>query len=195
MTEEAYRERIAQAVQLLEGDFAAVEQQLREQMECASEELRFEAAAEYRDRIKAIQLLGSRQKVVASLRADVDVCGLFLGDAKSCFTVLHFLAGDLAGRDTELWSPLWRRTGEEVLSALVKQYYGGRGRLPLGDSASVGSGGSGGASADVHRGRRSKGGGARAPAGGPRRNSSAWLSRMPPTRQSGPPPGRSGRIS
>ena len=29
MTEEAYRERIAQAVQLLEGDFAAVEQQLR----------------------------------------------------------------------------------------------------------------------------------------------------------------------
>ena len=34
MTEEAYRERIAQAVQLLEGDFAAVEQQLREQMEC-----------------------------------------------------------------------------------------------------------------------------------------------------------------
>ena len=132
MTEEAYRERIAQAVQLLEGDFAAVEQQLREQMECASEELRFEAAAEYRDRIKAIQLLGSRQKVVASLRADVDVCGLFLGDAKSCFTVLHFLAGDLAGRDTELFPTPMEEDRGEVLSALVKQYYGGRGNLPRG---------------------------------------------------------------
>ena len=87
MTEEGYRERIGQAVQLLEGDFGAVEQELTEKMEQAAENLRFEAAAEYRDRIRAIQLLGKRQKVVASLRSDVDVCGLFLGDAKSCFTV------------------------------------------------------------------------------------------------------------
>ena len=72
MTEEQYRERIGQAVQLLEGDFGAVEQELTEKMEAAAEALRFEAAAEYRDRIRAIQLLGKRQKVVASLRSDVD---------------------------------------------------------------------------------------------------------------------------
>lgn len=132
MTEEQYRERIGQAVQLLEGDFGAVEQQLTEKMEEAAEHLRFETAAEYRDRIRAIQLLGKRQKVVASLRSDVDVCGLFLGDAKSCFTVLHFLAGDLAGRDTEIFPTPMEEDKGEVLSALLKQYYGGRGNLPRG---------------------------------------------------------------
>ena len=132
MTEEQYRERIGQAVQLLGGDFGAVEQQLTEKMEEAAENLRFETAAEYRDRIRAIQLLGKRQKVVASLRSDVDVCGLFLGDAKSCFTVLHFLAGDLAGRDTEIFPTPMEEDKGEVLSALLKQYYGGRGNLPRG---------------------------------------------------------------
>lgn len=132
MTEEAYRERIDQAVQLLNGDFAEVEEQLREQMEDASEKLRFEAAAEYRDRMRAIQLLGKRQNVVATLRADVDVCGFYLGQAKSCFTVLHFLQGDLAGRDSELFPTPVEEDAGEVLSALVKQYYGGRGNLPKG---------------------------------------------------------------
>ena len=132
MTEEAYRERIDQAVQLLNGDFAEVEAQLREQMEDASEKLRFEAAAEYRDRMRAIQLLGKRQNVVATLRADVDVCGFYLGQAKSCFTVLHFLQGDLAGRDSELFPTPVEEDAGEVLSALVKQYYGGRGNLPKG---------------------------------------------------------------
>ncbi len=132
MTQEAYQERIHQAVRLLEGDFASVEEQLEEQMLNASEELRFEAAAEYRDRIKAIRLLGKRQKVVASLRADVDVCGLYLGEAKSCFVALHYLAGDLAGRDTEIFPTPMEEDRGEILSALVKQFYGGRGNLPKG---------------------------------------------------------------
>ena len=132
MTEAAYRERIGQAVQLLNGDFAVVEEKLRARMEEASENLRFEAAAEYRDRIKAIQLLGKRQNVVATLRSDVDVCGFYLGQAKSCFTVLHFLAGDLAGRDSEIFPTPMEEDAGEVLSALMKQYYGGRGNLPRG---------------------------------------------------------------
>ena len=132
MTGEEYALRIAQAIRLLEGDFAAVEEQLTQAMLKASEQLRFEAAAEYRDRVRSIQLLGKRQKVVASLRADVDVCGLYLGQAKSCFTVLHYLAGDLAGMDTELFTTPMEEDKGEILSALVKQYYGGRGNLPKG---------------------------------------------------------------
>ena len=132
MSEEAYRARIAQAVRLLEGDFAAVEEELTAQMIQAAENLRFEAAADYRDRIRAIQLLGKRQKVVASLRADVDVCGLYLGQAKSCFAVLHYLGGDLAGRDTEIFATPMEEDRGEILSALVKQFYGGRGNLPKG---------------------------------------------------------------
>lgn len=132
MPEECYQERMRQAVQLLNGNFSEVEDQLRTQMEDAAEKLQFEVAAEYRDRIRAIQLLGKRQNVVATLRADVDVCGFYLGQAKSCFTVLHYLNGDLAGRDSELFPTPMEENSGEILSALVKQYYGGRGNLPKG---------------------------------------------------------------
>ena len=132
LTREDYLSRISQAVRLLEGDFAAVEEELTEQMLRASEELKFEAAAEYRDRIRAIQLLGKRQNVVASLRSDVDVCGLYLGQAKSCFVAMHYLAGDLAGRDVEVFATPMEEDRGEILSALVKQYYGQRGNLPRG---------------------------------------------------------------
>ncbi len=130
--EKDYQERVRQAMQLLNGNFSEVEDQLRAQMEDAAEKLQFEVAAEYRDRIRAIQLLGKRQNVVATLRADVDVCGFYLGQAKSCFTVLHYLNGDLAGRDSELFPTPMEENSGEILSALVKQYYGGRGNLPKG---------------------------------------------------------------
>ena len=53
--------------------------------ERAAEELRFERAAELRDRCRAIELLGKRQKVVAGSLADTDVVAFHRGEAKSCF--------------------------------------------------------------------------------------------------------------
>lgn len=125
-----YQERIRQAVRLLEGKFTDVERELEADMLRASEELRFENAAELRDRLRAIQLLGTRQKVVAGVQADVDVVGFYRGEAKSCFVVLHFLQGQLADRDTELLPTPMEDDEQEVLSALVREYYAGRGNLP-----------------------------------------------------------------
>ena len=96
-------EAVAQAVSLLEGRFKEVKEELTAEMETAAEELRFEKAAELRDRYRAIELLGKRQKVVAGSLADTDVVGFFQGEAtKSCFVVLHFAGGDLAAKDWEL---------------------------------------------------------------------------------------------
>ena len=56
---------LGRAVSLLEGRFKEVKEELTAEMETAAEELRFEKAAEIRDRLRAIELLGARQKVVA----------------------------------------------------------------------------------------------------------------------------------
>ena len=96
MTPEQHREAMDQAIRLLEGQFKEVKADLTAEMELAAEEMRFEKAAELRDRIKAIELLGKRQKVVAGSLADTDVVGYHQGTAKSCFVVLHFVEGDLA---------------------------------------------------------------------------------------------------
>ncbi len=131
MDQSRYREGIEQAVRLLEGQFKEVGEELRAEMEQAAEELRFEKAAELRDRYRAIELLGKRQKVVAGSLADTDVVGFHRGEAtRSCFVVLHYVEGDLAAKDWDLIDTPMEEETADIVSALVRQYYGGRGRLP-----------------------------------------------------------------
>jgi len=127
---EQHDRAMAQAVSLLEGHFKEVQADLTAEMERAAEELRFEQAAELRDRLRAIELLGKRQKVIAGSLADTDVTGFFRGTAKSCFVVLHYVEGELAAKDFDLFeSPVEEDEGS-VLSSLMREYYVGRTRLP-----------------------------------------------------------------
>ena len=130
MDQSRYGEAMDQAVRLLEGRYDEVVNDLQAEMERAAAELRFERAAELRDRIRSIELLGKRQKVVAGSLADTDVVGFHRGEAKSCFVVLHYVDGDLAAKDMELIDTPMEEEREDTVSALVKQYYGGRGSLP-----------------------------------------------------------------
>jgi len=123
-----YQRRLREARLILSGKTSELTRQLRVEMEEAAEELRFERAAEIRDRMRAIESLTNRQKVIATAFADVDAIG-FVRGAKSCFTVLHFSEGDLAGKDYEIMDePM--ESDEEALSALLVQYYERRGAYP-----------------------------------------------------------------
>lgn len=123
-----YRRGIEQAALVLSGKTAELKAELSEKMEEAAEGLRFEQAAKYRDRLRAIENLGNRQKVIATAFADTDAVGFFRG-AKTCFAVLHYMDGGLVGKDFELMDePL--ETDAEAVSWLLLQYYDRRGVLP-----------------------------------------------------------------
>ncbi len=130
MTPEQHKEAMDQAIRLLEGQFKEVKADLTAEMELAAADLRFERAAALRDRIKAIELLGKRQKVVAGSLADTDVVGYHRGPAKSCFVVLHYVEGDLAAKDMDLIETPMEGEESEAVSSLVRQYYVNRSRLP-----------------------------------------------------------------
>ena len=118
---EDYRSRMRQAVLILDGKSEELMNELRAQMEQAASELRFERAAELRDRLRAIEGLANRQRVISTAFADTDAVG-FCRSAKSCFTVLHFVSGDLAGKDVEMMDEPLEEDGEAI-SDLVRQYY------------------------------------------------------------------------
>ena len=125
---EEYRARIAQAEMILSGKSEELLDTLRKEMEDAAEELLFEKAAQLRDRMRAVENLSNRQKVIATAFADTDVIGFFRG-AKTAFAVLHFNGGNLVGKDFELMDePL--ETDGEVLGELLIQYYSMRENLP-----------------------------------------------------------------
>lgn len=124
-----HTEAIRQATRLLEGKFSDVEKELNEAMLQAAEDLEFEKAALLRDRLRAIELLGKRQKVVTGRLTDTDVIGFYQDEVRCAISVLHYQEGELTSKDTEL---LQRReeTEADILSAFVTQYYIGRGAAP-----------------------------------------------------------------
>ena len=127
-TKEEYRAAIEEAGLILEGKTGELLAELTEKMNEAAEELRFEHAAQLRDRIRAIDGLANKQRVIATAFADTDAIGFKRG-AKSCFVVLHFNDGSLTAKDFELMSePL--EDDSEAVSALVRQYYAVKGSYP-----------------------------------------------------------------
>ena len=125
---EEYRRSMDEAVLILEGKTEELTADLQSRMEAAAEDLRFEYAAQLRDRLKAVKELQNHQRVIATVYADTDALGFQRG-AKGCFTVLHFTNGNLTGKDTQMMpEPL--EEDPEALSALVQQYYSQRGVWP-----------------------------------------------------------------
>lgn len=127
-SQEEYHALMEQAQLLLEGKQKSLCDKLREQMEEAAEQLDFEHAALYRDRLRAIEALGQKQLVTAGTMADTDVIGWHQTEAKACFAVLHFIGGNLMDKEYELLPAT--DDPAEALSSLVKQYYLSRKAAP-----------------------------------------------------------------
>ena len=130
MPREEYQRRIQQAAQLLEGRSKQLLRDMKTEMEEEAEALRFEQAAAIRDRINAISALSKKQTVIAGLCADTDIWGIYRGSGKCCYAILHMEEGNLAGRETELFTAPIEETEEEMLSTLTAQYYLPRAILP-----------------------------------------------------------------
>lgn len=128
LSQEEYRKALNQAVLILDGKTDELIEVLTEEMENAAEDLRFELAASLRDRIRAIEDLSNKQRVISTVFADMDVIG-FQRDTPSCFAVIHYRNGDLTGKDVDLVEEPLEEDGEAI-SSYIKQYYSGRSAWP-----------------------------------------------------------------
>ena len=93
VTPEEYAERIRFAREVLRGNTAKAKQQLREQMMQYAEKEQYEAAAQCRDTIQALEQLSQKQKVVASPDCEQDVIGIYTDDFTSCISVFYIREG------------------------------------------------------------------------------------------------------
>ena len=128
--EEEYLRRIGQAEELLGGHYRRLTRALREEMEREAEALHFEQAAALRDRVRAIEVLGKRQKVIAGICADTDIWGVYRGALKCGSAVLHIEDGSVTGRDLNLFAAPQDESEQMILSALLPQYYLNKSVLP-----------------------------------------------------------------
>ncbi|MBP3312266.1 MAG: excinuclease ABC subunit C, partial [Butyricicoccus sp.] len=127
---EEYAALVGEGVALLEGNSKKLVRDLEAKMLEASEELQFERAAMLRDRIRAINALGEKQKVVAGTFADLDALAFVQGQTKGCVVVLHYLGGSLQDKEYTIIDGATSEDAGEVLGAFLKQYYSLRQAVP-----------------------------------------------------------------
>lgn len=114
---EAYREAFSEAVAFLSGNYQEIVAALTEKMNFAAENLAYEAAAAYRDRIQAVRKLEEKQKVVASPDTERDIVAWHAADPVSAICVFYIRGGKLI--DSELF---YFSGGEILDSAAVASF-------------------------------------------------------------------------
>jgi len=108
------------AALFLEGKNTEVARLYRTKMQKASQEMRYEDAARYRDLLRAIEVTVERQKMVAQ-GGDSDVFGLHRDGDRMQIALLHIRGGTLTGGRGFLFD--WEMESEEGLASFLNEYY------------------------------------------------------------------------
>ncbi len=119
---EAYAEWILQARQVLEGKTGKLVQDLREKMQKASLDLRFEEAARLRDSLKILENFGAGQEYVSSGTEHRDVFAIYREERLAVLSVLNVRYGRIADNKNYLLRNV-EVSDEEVISSAVLDYY------------------------------------------------------------------------
>jgi len=121
ISEQEYAEVMSQAIEYIrDGSFQA-QKLLHEQMMKASENLDFEKAAKYRDRLRAIERFAERQRVVYTNVPDQDVLGMVQSGDDVSLSVLKFRSQRLVDKLDFLFSAA--DTVEEIRGEFISRYY------------------------------------------------------------------------
>ncbi len=116
-----YRKLVDGVIQLLEGRESEVVTSLRQQMQKAAEDMRFEDAARVRDQIHSIEKSVEKQKVTDYGGGNQDVIGIHQDGGEVELTVLFIRHGKLIGRRS---FPLqWKLDLQDLVSGFLQEYY------------------------------------------------------------------------
>ena len=123
VSRQEYMENVQKAIDFLGGKSRELTDLLKEKMEKASEELRFEDAAAYRNYLSDISVLMEKQRVVLSKPEDLDIVLITEGLSGAHAVLFTVRAGKLSGRESFFLGDTGQSSREELAAEFIKQYY------------------------------------------------------------------------
>ena len=126
---DVYEGHLREAMLLLAGKRVELLSQLRREMLAAAGAERFEEAARLRDRLRAIEKTQERQQAVSHWGGDQDIFGFYREGGFIEAQVLFVRQGKLTGNQAYQLED-YELPDEEVLRALVTQFYQGERYIP-----------------------------------------------------------------
>jgi excinuclease ABC subunit C len=131
ISEEDYRENVQMLVRFLRGRRTALAQELRQKMAAASERMRYEDAARYRDQLRLVTDVPRLQQVDLKTRFDCDVVGLSEDARRAGCAVLYFREGVLMAQRTHVFGRReWELAAQNPETVFVQIYLGSQQELP-----------------------------------------------------------------
>ncbi len=122
ISQSEYDEAVSSALDFLNGDITKIIRELKEKMNTCAENLDFENAGKYRDRIRAIENMQTKQKVVTDTGESKDVFAVVTNEKDICIVVLRYEKGRLS--DSEHFFFDAEKMVENVRCNFLIQYYG-----------------------------------------------------------------------
>ena len=130
VSKEEYQEQIKQIIAILEGKTDELIKQLKQEMNQAAEELKYEKAQDLRDKIYAIEAISQKQKVSNISENDIDVIGIARNELEVCIEMFYVRNSKMIGRKHYFFNGLNDEEDAEILSSFLKQFYLGKQILP-----------------------------------------------------------------
>jgi excinuclease ABC subunit C len=118
-----YTELVREATDFLSGRSRLVKRELAAEMEKASNDLAFERAALYRDRLAALSAIQSQQGINPRTVEEADVFAIHQEGGYSCVEVFFFRTGQNWGNRAYFPRAEKSFTPEEVLASFLAQFY------------------------------------------------------------------------
>ncbi|MEM6811303.1 MAG: excinuclease ABC subunit UvrC [Pseudomonadota bacterium] len=123
VSKEEYAEQIEQARQFLTGENRTIQDRFADLMQKAAEDENFEQAADYRDRIRALASIQSKQDINLQGIGDVDVMALVQKEGRSCIQIFFFRGGQNFGNRAFFPKHEKEETPEDIMSHFIGQFY------------------------------------------------------------------------
>jgi excinuclease ABC subunit C len=124
-TADQYQEAVRDVRLLLEGRNTELADTLEERMGHASEEMRYEMAAKYRDLRKTVVKLSEQQKMATTSDRDVDIFAYYREDKRLALQLFTMREGNIIGRREFFWEDLPEDDFDpgSFLGEVLAQYY------------------------------------------------------------------------
>ena len=120
---EEYGDLLKQARDFLRGDSRALQTELARRMDAASANLDYEAAASFRDRIRAMTTVQAHQDINVEGLGEADVVALYRIGNQSCIQVFFFRNGQNFGNRAYYPAHAADDSDGEILEAFIGQFY------------------------------------------------------------------------
>ena len=123
ISEADYGALVDQAREFLLGKGNKIQNEFAAKMQAASDDMDFEVAAEYRDRIRALTRVQAHQDINFDSIEDADVIAAYQADGLTCIQVFFFRSGSNYGNRAYFPSHARGESITHVLEAFIGQFY------------------------------------------------------------------------